>query len=372
MRGTKRHQRRYAGPGDSSHIPDGVFLAAAPAPNVGGMVAMFGKVVAALMSVGLLLGPTTTQAECQVELARTGPRPRKSLTSAARSTTTVDGSLDDDNDSIQVGVHDDGDPAHPQGPSSSGGLPAERYVRIRSTVCVQVTASGALLHERVLGACPAGWAPVPTEPCSGDSWALGDLWVQHLGLSGLYGPLQFVEPGGCATQVDLATAARVAFASMQVPAPEARLQSGSGSVLLVNAWYPVHTIAQPVILTTTLLEVPVEVRALPIWFEWDFDDDVGPRGGQLGTADPGHEWAPGDPLPDKTWVAHAWPQLRELVIVTLTTTWIGQFREANTAMWTDIPGTLTTVSQAGPFSVSEVPCVLVCDSLTRDRLCDRS
>ena len=357
--------------------------------NVRIMPALFGKVVAALMSAGLLLGTTTTQAECQVELARTRPRPnpgsprvrtaqranpwggRKSLTSAARSTTAIDGELDDEHGSIQVGVYDDGDPAHPQGPSGSGDLPTERYVRIRSTVCVQVTASGALLHERVLGACPAGWAPVPTEPCPVDSWALGDLWVQHLGTSGLYGPLEFVEPGGCATEGDLSTAARAAFASMQVPAPEARLQSGSGSVLLVNAWYPVHTTAYPVILAVTLLEVPLEIQAVPIWFEWDFTDAQGPRGGKFGTANPGRRWEPGDPLPDATWVAHAWSGLRESLTVTLTTTWIGQFREANATTWTDIPGTLTTVSRAGPFSVSEAPCVLVCDSLTGDRLCGR-
>ena len=97
-----------------------------------------------------------------------------------------------------------------------------------------------------------------------------------------------------------------------------------GMDLIVYADAPDQT------LDTTLLGTPVQVRALPIRYAWDFGD-----GNTLATADPGK------PYPDATVTSryeHAgWYD------VTLTTTYAGQF-SVNGGPWQDIDGTITVAS----------------------------
>ncbi|PZR51506.1 hypothetical protein DNL40_16105, partial [Xylanimonas oleitrophica] len=200
--------------------------------------------------------------------------------------------------------------------------------------------------------------------CEEGMYTLNPLWVQRLQDDGTYGPAEQVTERQCITPADLAAEAQRAFTTMQITPPPATVQGSRP--LLVNVHYPVYTTAEPLTQTTTLLDVPVEVRAVPHQYTWDFDDPHSATGSRLTTTDPGMPWAPGDPEPDHTWIAHAYTSLgtgtavsqtgnkyRQGVTVTLTTTWHGQFRIAGTPTWTTIPGQITTTSTTAPFTVTE-------------------
>ena len=226
--------------------------------------------------------------------------------------------------------------------------------------------------------------------CPPDSYPMAAIWVQRLLPDGTYSRIDMLADQRCITPADLAAEAQRAFASMAIPTPTATLQNGWDR-LLVNAYYPVYTDAAPLTQQTTLIEVPVEIRAVPDRFVWDFDDPFSPGGGTLTTTDLGAPWQEGDEQPDEDWVAHAWTGLgdpgtaagyaagarwtedrvkyRVDVTVTLATTWHGQFRIAGSPTWTDIPGEITTNSTAGTWTVTEARSKLVCDDLNGDSSC---
>lgn len=103
----------------------------------------------------------------------------------------------------------------------------------------------------------------------------------------------------------------------------------------------VFTDPAPQQLTTTVLGVPVTVRATPTRFAWDFGDGSPP----LVTEDPGA------PYPDHS-VSHPYLSTGAFT-VRLTTTWRGEFQVAGTAGWQPVAGTATTTSEPFAATVEE-------------------
>ena len=87
----------------------------------------------------------------------------------------------------------------------------------------------------------------------------------------------------------------------------------------------VYTDDTPQTLTTTVGGTPVELRATPVEWRWDFGDKTKP----VTTT------KPGGPYPDKT-VTHVYTRL-DTYQVTLTTTWQGQWRLVGETTWRDEP-----------------------------------
>lgn len=129
------------------------------------------------------------------------------------------------------------------------------------------------------------------------------------------------------------------FAELPVAGPQVHLQPDRGWVL-VNMDTVVYTSSAPQVLQTELLGVPVAVRATPQEFSWDFGDGADP----VVTADAGRPW------PDQT-VAHAYTRAAADQVVTLHTTFTGEFRVAGQGPWIPIAGTVATTSHSDPFAV---------------------
>jgi hypothetical protein len=205
---------------------------------------------------------------------------------------------------------------------------------------------------------------------------------------------ELVDNGRCVTVAELTGPATAAFASMHVNAPTATLQSASNGLgaLLLNVWYPVFVDDTPVSAMVNLLGVPVEIQAVPRQWVWDFDDPFSPEGGPSTTSFAGIAWREGTPGPDERWLAHQYTRLgdpdtaagrwagthrnpdnglkfRTDVTVSAHTTWVGRFRIAGRATWTTVTGTLTTLSEAGTFVVTEAKARLVCDDLLGNHYC---
>ncbi|QAY70684.1 hypothetical protein [Xylanimonas protaetiae] len=272
-------------------------------------------------------------------------------------------------------------------------LPPTKYLRADAATCSLYDLDAYVDTIIQMGGCTDGRVQaVADAPCPSGTYELAPLWVQRLQPDSTYGPAEQVTAAQCITPADVATQAQQAFATMHVPAPTATLQTGNPNVLLVNAWYPVYTSDEPVTQQATLLDVPVEIRAVPERFTWDFDDPFSGTGPTLTTTDPGRAWHDGEDVPDERWVAHAWTRLgnpdsaadraqgtgwdadagakyRTDVTITLATTWHGQFRIAGTLAWADIPGQLTTTSAAGTYTVAESPARLYCDDLVGGSTC---
>ncbi|GAB2450134.1 hypothetical protein [Xylanimonas ulmi] len=306
------------------------------------------------------------------------------------SDAALDGILDRSTKEVNVSAEDSA------WESSGGGrnekeqaLPPEVYFRADVFYCALLDLDGAKVKQREpCGEGAVEWL-IPA-PCPEDSHKLAALWVQRLAEDGTYGPAQMVSPAQCVTAADLQAEARRELATLHVPTPNATLQTASPT-LLVNAWYPAHTTATPITREATLLGVPVQVRAIPTQYTWDFDDPFSPTGPTLTTTDPGRAWTPGDGDVDHTWTAHAWTRLgdpdtptgknaethraangakyRTNVTITLTTTWQGQYRILGAPTWTTIPDTLTTTSPAGTYTLTEARTHLYCDTLNRHTTC---
>ena len=308
----------------------------------------------------------------------------------------ITGITEDDPDDVTVSgeadafEHDSHGNLVPKRPET----PPVKYLRADMTRCSLLDIDGpdAATMEAVCeahrAASEADVIVIPACPAPGVQ--LSPLWVQRLQDDGTYGPPEQVGGYECRTPADLVSEAQRVFTTMHVPAPTATLQTGWDR-LLVNAYYPVYTDAETVTQEATLLDVPVEIRAVPDRFVWDFDDPFSPGGGTLTTDDLGAPWQEGDEQPDDDWVAHAWTRLgdpgtaagyaagarwtegrvkyRVDVTVTLATTWHGQFRIAGSPAWTDIPGDITTNSTAGTWTVTEARSKLVCDDLDGGSTC---
>jgi hypothetical protein len=114
---------------------------------------------------------------------------------------------------------------------------------------------------------------------------------------------------------------------------------------LVNAPTNVFVRARIVTLDTTLLGLPVRVRATPARYDWAFGD-----GGVLSTSDPG------GPYPDMTTThTYAVPGERE---VTLTTAYTGEYSVSG-GPWLPIDGEASVASPPVGLTVVEARAVLV-------------
>ncbi|WP_162616380.1 hypothetical protein [Xylanimonas allomyrinae] len=316
------------------------------------------------------------------------------LLTTALVTNDYGGVADDENDNVIVESSDSAWTSAPDGgrePNPSTPPPV-KYLRANDMYCAVTDLDPMVTWaEYFQGSCPDGSVNLAaTLTCPPDTYQLDPLWVQHLQPDGTYTTPQPVTGTQCITPADLTTQARNAFTTMHIPTPTATLQTATPTLLL-NTWYPAYTTPTPTTQHTTLLDVPVEIRALPTHYTWDFDDPFSPTGPTLTTTDPGHPWTPGDPDVDHHWTAHAWTRLgdphtptghtagtrttpdgihyRTDVTITLTTTWHGQYRITGTPTWTDIPDTLTTTSTAGTYTLTEAHTRLYCDTLDGHTTC---
>lgn len=151
------------------------------------------------------------------------------------------------------------------------------------------------------------------------------------------------------TTADVVALVAQEFQRLPIAAPSITHQPDADWAL-VNMDFIVLTDAQVQVLETTILGVPVAVRATPVHYAWDFGD-----GGTLATTDPG------SPYPDHT-VAHVYTSSADAVTVTLTTSWQGELQIAGSGSWLPIAGMATTTSVADPVEIVAMDVRLVPNS----------
>jgi len=241
---------------------------------------------------------------------------------------------------------------------TANGPATEKYYRAAQTTC-------AVFHglddptSDLSGRC-AEWERLVAEnlECDENSYYLGALYRQtrEIGADGT--PGEWSEAGdpvadqSCVTPADLADEAARALATLAITPPPIVVQPPNGWTL-VNV--PTITYTEPgeQVLDTTLLGIPVQIRATPESYTWDYGDGSGP----VTTTDPGAAY------PAHT-VAHTYEQPADQVTIALTTTWTGQFRITGTPTWTDVAGTATTTSSTDPLRVYEARSRLVADDFS--------
>lgn len=284
-----------------------------------------------------------------------------------------------DDESNTTHVSAVGEAANPATSEDDG--PRDRYFRTDTHTCNIATTADGIELITTLDTCPDGSreADIESAPCNDDEYELAELWVERLQDDGTYTAPEQVSGRECITPADLAAQARRAFAAMRITTPTATVQAREP--LLVNVHYPAYATTQPQTQQATLLDVPVEIRADPVEYTWNFDDPHTPGGDTLTTTDPGRAWTQDNPSPDASWIGHTYTHLgdpahdpdthvddqgdwyRDTVTVTLDTTWQGHFRIAGTSTWTTIDGTITTTSTTEPVTVTEARVRLHCDDL---------
>ncbi|WP_062202699.1 hypothetical protein [Demequina salsinemoris] len=146
----------------------------------------------------------------------------------------------------------------------------------------------------------------------------------------------------------VAELAVTAWASLEPGVPEHTIQPDQGWV-----YSTVPTIAyvepDPVIISRTLLGVPVRIRATPTSYEWTWGD-----GETTTTTDPGQ------PYPNET-ISHTYTAQQTDVSIVLETTWAGSY-SIDGGAWIDIDGTITSTSATQTLEVRTVHSKLVdCD-----------
>lgn len=228
------------------------------------------------------------------------------------------------------------------GATPSGDSPWDyRRFSVGDCLSVEVTKT-----PEMTAACAALAAlEAETPECTEDETFLDPLYRAASGTT----DWENLNPGQCIGPADLTAAATTAWTQLTVNPTPANVQPPNGWTI-VHFDTIVHTTDQPQNLTTELLGIPVEIRATPAEYTWDFGD-----GETLTTTDPGK------PHPDQTLV-HQYTAL-ETYEITLTTTWTGQFRIAGTSAWTNIDGTATTTDTTDPLDVVELRPRLVTDPL---------
>ena len=130
------------------------------------------------------------------------------------------------------------------------------------------------------------------------------------------------------------------FRSLPLPAAQPTIQPTGGQALIrmrTNAYVDPDSTA-PQMFDITLLGTPVQVRATPATYTWDYGDGSDP----VTTDDPGA------PYPDlTTWHEYERPGA---VAITLTTTYTGQYSVAG-GPYLDIPGTVDITSAPVPLEL---------------------
>ncbi|WP_191829527.1 hypothetical protein [Cellulosimicrobium arenosum] len=187
--------------------------------------------------------------------------------------------------------------------------------------------------------------------CGEDEFADGALFRQDRADDGTWSEPELVGDEQCVTPADLLAEAKREFATLPIEASAIVVQPPNGWTL-VNVPTITYTQDEDQVLAAALLGIPVEIRAVPDEFAWDYGDGSD----ALVTSDPGAAY------PDES-VTHTYEQPVDAVTIGLTTTWSGQFRIAGSPTWTDIPGEATTQSAADPLQVYEARSRLVEDSV---------
>ncbi|MFJ3402716.1 PKD domain-containing protein [Promicromonospora sp. NPDC090134] len=237
--------------------------------------------------------------------------------------------------------------------ASSGGpdqpSPPKRQWRVTPALCYLRDLGGATVLAE---SCDEGHQlAYEGIECEDDEQAVGALFEQRQ-VSGEWSDAALVEDESCLAerrrQVDIPAAAARAFQEMQIAPSEVNVQPPDGWTL-VNADTIAFTDREPRTVSTELFGIPVDIRAVPASYSWDFGDGTAP----LNTTDPGA------PYPAHT-IAHAYAK-QGTATISLTTTWSGQFRLAGEPTWRDVPGEATTASSSGSLEILEARARLVED-----------
>lgn len=243
---------------------------------------------------------------------------------------------------------------HPQ-QSSNGGPSTEAFRRGPAYRCFDGDTATTL--PGLVRACPGAQTPADlTQACAPEEVAMDPLFRQTWtnapdGSRTAVSGWEFVDDGSCVGAADLTAEAEAAFRQLTIAPSPVVVQPPDGWTV-VNVPTITYTEPEEQVLDTTLLGIPVQIRATPRSFTWDYGDGSGP----VTTTDPGAAY------PHHT-VAHTYAQPADRVTITLTTTWSGQFRITGTPSWTDVTGTATTTSAADPLQVYEARSRLVTDDL---------
>lgn len=219
---------------------------------------------------------------------------------------------------------------------SAGGTPRYEYERVPVGFCTDVTDSLSPPYP-----CVGFHATYVTPICADGSDGDHPLFVRRLDApdGALDADWQQVDEGGCPGDSGLVEVTAEEFRRLPVAPSTPYFQPANGRGL-VNMDLIVYTDPAPQLLSTTVLGVPLTVRATPAQFSWEFGDGSAP----LVTADPGA------PYPDYT-VAHPFRQPGSYE-VQLTTTWRGEYQVDGEGPWYPVTGTVTTTS--APFSETVV------------------
>ncbi|WP_369370321.1 hypothetical protein AB1046_16190 [Promicromonospora sp. Populi] len=233
--------------------------------------------------------------------------------------------------------------------SAASPAPPIRQWRVTPALCFLRDLSGA---TALADSCDEGhqlaYAGIE---CEEDEQAVGALFEQRRE-SGEWTDAELVEAESCLAeqrqQIDIPAAAARAFQEMQITPSEVIVQPPNGWTL-VNVDTIAYTDRDPRTISTELFGIPVDIKAVPSSYSWDFGDDSAP----LATTDPGA------PYPAHT-IAHAYAKTG-VATISLTTTWHGQFRLAGDPTWRDVPGEATTVSSSDSLEILEARARLVED-----------
>jgi hypothetical protein len=226
--------------------------------------------------------------------------------------------------------------------------PAARLTEYqRAELCV---VSSGVLSTSANGHCATDVGAVQVPTCAGQVPVL-PLWRRdRVTATTAWGPWRFVTGWSC-PQDALPALMVEDFRRLPLAPPVLRIQPDTAQVL-VNLATITMTDPTPQLLVTDLLGYPVEVKATPTSYSWDFGDGTDP----LVTTSPGHPW------PDQD-VAHTY-RAPGAYQITLTATWAGAYRLAGKTTWTPITGTATTQTTHAPITAIELHSHLVADDCT--------
>lgn len=213
-----------------------------------------------------------------------------------------------------------------------------RYYRATIHYCLLDDLDSTVLRE----ACADGSETIAVGvDCADDAYALAGLFAVTVADNGSTSAPRLVSEGTCVTPADLQAEAEQAFRSMPVDPAQIQLQIDRDWAIVNFGIHPRTTDADQV-MDTTLLGVPVQIRAVPAEFTWDAGDQTAP----VTTEHPGGHWESTDAI-------HLPYPAPGTFTASLTTTWHGQFRIAGTPTWTDIDGQLTTTDATDPIEVHD-------------------
>ncbi|MEG3614993.1 hypothetical protein [Isoptericola haloaureus] len=213
-----------------------------------------------------------------------------------------------------------------------------RYFRATVHYCLLSDLENTVLRD----ACAEGTETIATGiDCPDDAYELPGLFAVTLAGNGSESAPTLVSEGTCVTPADLRAEAERAFRTMPVEPAEIELEVDRDWAIVNFGIHPRTTDADQV-MDTTLLGVPVQIRALPAEFTWDAGDETEP----LTTEHPVGRWDSADAV-------HLPYPAPGTFTASLTTTWHGQFRITGTPTWTDIDGELTTTDTTAPIEVHD-------------------